>query len=87
MIGGMEDEEWARRQREWDEWWERERERQWLLLQRKQAHRRERDDKRRGYWEVTEPLTPDEENELRELKNWDHGKKSPIQPLGKRIGD
>ena len=25
----------------------------------------------RGYWEVTEPLTPDEENELRELKNWD----------------
>ena len=38
---------------------------------RKQKDRRERDDKRRGYWEVTEPLTPDEENELRELKNWD----------------
>ena len=67
MIGGMEDEEWARRQRERDEWWEREREREW----RKREHSRETDDKRRGHWEVTKPLTPDEENELRELKNWD----------------
>ena len=71
MIGGMADKEWTRRQREWDEWWEREREREWLALQRKRDHRRERNDIRRGYWELTEPLTPDEVNELRELKNYD----------------
>ena len=72
MIGGMEhEEEEARRRREWDEWWERENERRWQQLQRRREHRRERDAKRRGTWEVTEPLTTDEENELRELKNWD----------------
>ena len=72
MIGGMEDEEeWARRRREWDEWWEREREREWLLLRRKRDYRHERNAIRRGTWEVTEPLTTDEENELRVLKNWD----------------
>ncbi|MFM7987863.1 MAG: hypothetical protein ACKPKO_51980, partial [Candidatus Fonsibacter sp.] len=50
MIGGMEDEERARRQREWAEWresqlreWEREQ-----LLQRKRQYRRERDDIKRG---------------------------------------
>jgi hypothetical protein len=32
-------------------------------------------------------LTTDEENELRELKNWTYGKSSPILPLVKRIGD
>ena len=74
MIGGMEDEERARRQRELAEWWEgeqRRREREWLLTQRKRQYRRERDDIKRGHWEVTEPLTPDEENELQELRNYD----------------
>ena len=73
MIGGMEDEEWARRQREWAEWRERQL-REWeeeQLRQRKTQYRRERDDINRGHWEVTEPLTPDEENELRELKNYE----------------
>ncbi|MFM7981543.1 MAG: hypothetical protein ACKPKO_19715, partial [Candidatus Fonsibacter sp.] len=74
MTGGMEDEERARRQREWNEWWEREqreREREWFLTQRKTQYRRERDERTKGYWEVTEPLTADEENELQELKNYD----------------
>ncbi len=30
----------------------------------KRQYRRERDDIKRGHWKVTEPLTPDEENEL-----------------------
>ena len=71
MIGGMEDEEWARWRRERDEEWEREQERERERERRKREHRREKDAKRRGTWEVTEPLTTDEENELRELKNWD----------------
>ena len=74
MIGGMEDEEWARRQREWAEWRERQQrewEREWMLMQRKRQYIRERDDINRGHWEVTAPLTPDEENELQELKNYD----------------
>ena len=83
LIGGMEtDGEWARQQREsdevWESWrrerdeeWEREREREREREWRKQTYRRERDAMKRGTWEVTEPLTTDEENELRELKNWD----------------
>ena len=72
LIGGMEtDDEWTRWRRERDEEWEREREREREREWRKREHRRERDAKRRGTWEVTEPLTTDEENELRELKNWD----------------
>ncbi|MFM7981825.1 MAG: hypothetical protein ACKPKO_21155, partial [Candidatus Fonsibacter sp.] len=57
MIGGMEDAERARRQREWAEWRERQL-REWeeeQLLQRKRQYRRERDDIKRGHWEVTEP--------------------------------
>ena len=71
MIGGMEDEEWARWRRERDEEWEREQERERARERRKREHRQERDAMKRGTWEVTEPLTTDEENELRELKNWD----------------
>ncbi|MFM7978672.1 MAG: hypothetical protein ACKPKO_05100, partial [Candidatus Fonsibacter sp.] len=41
------------------------------MTQRKRQYRRERDDIKRGHWEVTEPLTPDEENELQVLKNYD----------------
>ncbi|MFM7982948.1 MAG: hypothetical protein ACKPKO_26850 [Candidatus Fonsibacter sp.] len=70
----MEDEERAIIQRELAEWRERQQrewEREWMLMQRKRQYRRERDDIKRGYWEVTEPLTPDEENELQELKNYD----------------
>ena len=44
---------------------------QWLALQRKRDYRRERDNVERGHWELTEPLAPDKENELRELKNND----------------
>ncbi|MFM7988952.1 MAG: hypothetical protein ACKPKO_57530 [Candidatus Fonsibacter sp.] len=42
-----------------------------MLMQRKRKYRRERDDIKRGHWEVTEPLTPDKDNELQELKNYD----------------
>ena len=82
LIGGMEaTDEWARKQREWDEhreqrqreWdaWEAKREAEMINMIRKEAHRRERDDRRRGYWETTEPLTTDEEHELRRLKDFD----------------
>ena len=89
-MGGMEDEEWARRQREWEElraeedarrqreWdaWRAEeearRQREWDAWEAEQeaerrieANRRERTNIMRGYWEVTEPLTSEEENELR----------------------
>ncbi|MFM7981958.1 MAG: hypothetical protein ACKPKO_21830, partial [Candidatus Fonsibacter sp.] len=70
----MKDKERAIRQREWAEWRERQQrewEREWMLMQRKRQYRRERDDIKRGDWEVTEPLTPDEENKLQELKNYD----------------
>ena len=65
------DDEWARWRRERDEEWEREQERERARERRKREHRQERDAMKRGTWEVTEPLTTDEENELRELKNWD----------------
>ena len=42
-----------------------------MALQRKRDYRRERDNVERGHWELTEPLAPDKENELRELKNND----------------
>ena len=80
----MEDERWARRQREWDAWRAEEearRQREWdaweatqeaeRMRMRKEAHRRERDDSRREYWETTDPLTTDEEEELRHLKDFD----------------
>ena len=70
MIGGMEDEERERQQREWDAWRAEERE-QWDRQQRKATNRRERDDVNRGYWELTEPLTTDEEYELRNLNDFD----------------
>ncbi|MFM7987313.1 MAG: hypothetical protein ACKPKO_49165, partial [Candidatus Fonsibacter sp.] len=71
MVGGMEDEERAIQQSEMIEQQERELEQTWLALRRKRDYRRERDDRTRGHSEVTEPLTPDEENELRELNNYD----------------
>ena len=70
MVGGMEDSEFARRQREWDAWRAEEKEK-WDRQQRKAANRRERDDIKRGYWELTEPLTTDEEYELRNLNDFD----------------
>ena len=70
MIGGMEDEERERRQREWDAWRAEERE-IWDRQQRKATHMRERDDVNRGYWELTEPLTTDEEYELHNLNDFD----------------
>jgi hypothetical protein len=70
MIGGMEDEERERRQREWDAWRAEER-KEWDRQQRKATNRRERDDVKRGYWELTEPLTTDEEYELRNLNDFD----------------
>ena len=43
-----------------------------MILQNiKEANRRERDDIKIGYWETTEPLTTDEENELHNLKDYD----------------
>ena len=48
----------------------REREK-WEIQQRKATNRRERDDVKRGYWELTEPLTADEEYELRNLNDFD----------------
>ena len=47
------------------------RERKWDIQQRKTTNRRERDDVNRGYWELTEPLTTDEEYELRNLNDFD----------------
>ena len=35
-----------------------------------ETNRRERDDAKRGYWELTEPLTTDEEYELRSLNDF-----------------
>ena len=70
MIGGMEDEERERRQREWDAWRAEER-KEWDRQQRKATNRRERDDGNRGYWELTEPLTTYEEYELQNLNDFD----------------
>ena len=66
----MEDEYWAQRQREWDAWRAEEHDK-WEIQKRKEAHRRARDDVKRGRWEITEPLTTDEENELHNLKDYD----------------
>jgi hypothetical protein len=60
MIGGMEDEERERRQREWDEW-RAEQNKIWWNQQIRAANRRERDNIKRGYWGLTEPLTTDED--------------------------
>ncbi|MFM7983778.1 MAG: hypothetical protein ACKPKO_31085, partial [Candidatus Fonsibacter sp.] len=78
MTGGMEDEERAKRQRELADWRERQQRewaRKWMLMQRTRQYIRERDDIKRGHWEVTEPVTPDEENELQELKK--------LRPMGR----
>ena len=47
------------------------RERKWDRQQKKATNKRERDDVNRGYWELTEPLTTDEEYELRNLNDFD----------------
>ena len=70
MVSGMEDEEWERRQREWDAW-RAEQEAEWRRQKGEEASRRERTDIKRGYWEMTEPLTTDEEYELRSLNDFD----------------
>ena len=70
MIGGMEDEYWEQRRREWEAWRAEEREK-WDRQQRKATNKRERDDVNMGYWELTEPLTTDEEYELRNLNDFD----------------
>ena len=66
----MEDEEWERRRREWDAWRAEEHDK-WERQKRKIANRRERDDVNRGHWEITEPLTTDEVDELRNLNDFD----------------
>ena len=82
LIGGMEAaDEWARQQREWAvykeqqqrEWdaWRAEEEAERIRMQRKEAHRRERNDIKRGHWVMTEQLTTDAEDELRRLKDFD----------------
>ena len=82
LIGGMEaPDEWARQQREWygyreqrqREWdaWEAEQDAERMRRKGKETYRRERDERRRGYWEMTEPLTTDEEDELRRHKDFD----------------
>ena len=48
MIGGMDDEEWERRRREWDAWRAEENDK-WERQKRTVAIRRERDDVNRGY--------------------------------------
>ena len=70
MIGGTEDEYWEQRRREWEAWRAEEKEK-WDRQQRKATNRRERDDVKRGYWKLTEPLTTDEEYELRNLNDFD----------------
>ena len=47
MIGGMEDEERERQQREWDAWRAEERE-IWRMQEIRATNRRERDDVKRG---------------------------------------
>ena len=54
----MEDDEWARRQREWDAW-RAEEEAERTRRKRKEAYRRERGDIKRGHWTMTEPSTTD----------------------------
>ena len=66
----MEDEYWEQRRREWEAWRAEEKEK-WERQQRKAANRRERDDIKRGYWELTEPLTTDEAYELHNLNDFD----------------
>ena len=56
IVGGMEDEYWEQRRREWEAWRAQERDK-WDRQQRKATNRRERDDANRGYWELTEPVT------------------------------
>jgi hypothetical protein len=70
MVGGMEDEERERRQREWDAW-RAEQNKIWWNQQIRAANRRERENIKRGYWELTEPLTTDEEWELHYLNDFD----------------
>ena len=43
----------------------------WRRQEIRATNRRERDDIKRGYWELTEPLTTDEEWELHYLKDFD----------------
>ena len=70
MIGGMEDEERERQQREWDEW-RAEQNEAWRRQEIRATNRREREDITRGYGELTEPLTTDEKWELHYLKDFD----------------
>ena len=44
----------------------------WRRQEIRAANRRERDDIKRGYWELTEPLTTDEEYELRKQMGRGH---------------
>jgi hypothetical protein len=74
MVGGMEDEERERRQREWDAW-RAEQNKIWWNQQIRAANRRERENIKRGYWELTEPLTTDEEWELHYLNDFDKWEK------------
>ena len=80
MIGGIEYDEWARRQREWGAW-RAEEKAKWERQQRKEANRRERDDIKKGRWEITEPLTTDEENKLHNLE--DYGRWEEVTTDGK----
>ena len=51
--------------------WRSEEEAECARQTRKESYRRERDDVKRGHWEITEPLTTDEEYELRNLDDFD----------------
>ena len=51
--------------------WKAEENDTWERQRRKVSYRREREDIKRGYWELTEPLTADEEWELHYLNDFD----------------
>ena len=65
----MEDEEREIRHREWDAWKAEEND-IWESQRRKVSYRRERDNIKKGYWELAKPLTTDEEYELRNLNDF-----------------
>ena len=74
MIGGMEDEERERQQREWGAW----RAKQMIyggISRRRATNRRERENIKRGYLELTEPLTTHEKYKLHNLKGFDKWEK------------
>ena len=70
MIGGMEDENWEQRRREWEAWRAEENDK-WERQRRKVSYRRARNDIKRGYWALKKPLTTYEEYELRNLNDFD----------------